>query len=83
MPPPTANDHARLLRQLKVLQSLVQKLKAIDLLWLTIHNRPEPVEKFTTEFYFAVGDLREGVRPEDLKLNLINKELFLKELEND
>lgn len=83
MPPPTVNDHARLQRQLKVLQALVEKQKAIDVLWLTIHNRPEPVEKFTTEFYFAVGDLREGVKPEDLRLNLIDKEAFLKELKDD
>ena len=76
-------DQAAALRQLKSQQKLVRILAAIDALWLSIHNRPEPIEKFTTEFYFAVGDLREGVRPEDLSLKQIDKDLFLKELRDD
>jgi hypothetical protein len=72
----------RMKRQLASQGHLLDKLKMIRALHMASYNSTVPVEKMAAEFFYAIGDILEGQKPEELKLNMINKEEFLKELKD-
>jgi hypothetical protein len=76
------DEMARLQRQVAAWQQLVDKLKRIRALHVTAYSAHVPVEKTSVEFFYCVGDVLEGLKPEELKLSLINRSEFLKELED-
>jgi chaperonin cofactor prefoldin len=74
---------ARFQRKLAGIQHLVYKLKAIRALYVTAHNSSMEVQQIAAEFYYAVGDLLEGQKVEELKLPKINREEFLREFNDE
>lgn len=80
MPRNPTDELARIQRQLASQQHLIDKLKAIRALHITAYNSKLPVAETAPELYYALGDVLEGVRPEELTLNKISREEFLKEL---
>lgn len=81
--PAKAADLAHLKRRLASEQHLLYKLNAIRALHITAHNSPLDMQKTAVEFYYAVGDLLEGLQAEELELKNIERDEFLKELHHD
>lgn len=79
MPRP-APDLAALQRQLATTQDIARRLRAIRALHIAAYNTETPVERAAPELFYAIGDILEGRKPEDLELKIINKEAFLREL---
>jgi hypothetical protein len=75
-----ADQLAHLKRRLANEKHLLDKLKMIRALHMASYNMTCPVDKMAVEFYYAIGDVLEGTKPEDLNLKVINKDAFLKEL---
>lgn len=75
-----ADQMARMRRQMASQDHLLSKLKMVRALHMTAYNSTVPVEQLSAEFFYAIGDILEGQKPEDLNLKVINKEEFLKEL---
>jgi len=77
------DDLARVQRRQSAEAHLLYKLKAIRALHTVAYGNVNlPVDKVQTEFFYAVGDIFEGLRVEDLKLNLISKEETVREMED-
>jgi hypothetical protein len=72
-------DTAKLQRQIRAQGQLLHKLRMIRALHITAYNTPNPLEKTAIEFFYALGDILEGQPAEELKLNNIAKDEFLKE----
>lgn len=79
-PAPRIDELTRLQRLLTSQQHLVDKLKVIRALHITAYNSKLAVAETAPELYYAIGDVLEGVRPEELTLNKIDRDEFLKEL---
>lgn len=79
----TSEVAARFQRKLASVQHLVYKLKAIRSLFVTAHNSPYEVQKVAVEFYYAVGDLLEGRKVEELELPNISRDEFLREFHDE
>jgi len=79
----TAPDElAQLKRKLAANQHLIDKLKMIRALHTVTYTSTKLVDAMAVEFYYAIGDVLEGQQPQELKLNVINKEEFLKEIQD-
>lgn len=59
---------------------LIEKLRMIRALHLVTYNSTLPVEKMAVEFYYAIGDILEGQKPEDLNLKTIDQSEFIREV---
>ena len=59
---------------------LIDKLKTIRALHMVTYNSTLSVEQMAVEFYYAVGDILEGQRPDELNLKVIDKDEFLREV---
>lgn len=66
-------------RQLVAQMDLTYKLKALRALHITAYNMVEPIEKVSVEFFYALGEILEGQRVDELNLKIISKDEFLKE----
>ena len=69
-------------RKLAAQQHLLEKLRAIRAMHMVSYTGAAPVEKVAVEFYYAIGDILEGQQPKELNLKVINKEEFLKEMQD-
>lgn len=79
----TAGDElASVKRKLAAQQHLLEKLRAIRSLHMVSYTATTPVEKVAVEFYYAIGDILEGQQAKELNLKMINKEEFLKEMDD-
>jgi hypothetical protein len=79
---PSHSDLEQVRRRLAQQQHLLDKLKIIRALHVVSYNMRRETNDFAVEYYFAIGDILEGVKPEELNLRVINKEEFLRELNN-
>lgn len=69
------------LRQLQLTSRLAQRFKIIHALWLTVYTLPKDnIQPLYEEFFFAVGQIFEGVKPEEVNLQKIPKQSFLDEV---
>ncbi len=75
-----APDLATQQRQLAITQDIAKRLRAIRALHIASYNTDVPVERTAPELFYAIGDILEGRQPEELELKIINKEAFLREL---
>lgn len=75
-------DLTRARRQLAGQLHLIQLVKVIRALHIAAMCTPLGIDKTASEFFYSVGDILEGVPPEKLELKIINKEEFLRELED-
>jgi len=75
-----ADEIARLQRQIAAQQHLLDKVRAFSSLQIVVHNAPVPIERLAVEFYYAVTDVLEGKKAEELNLTLIDKQEFMKVL---
>jgi len=81
MPRSSAQEElARLRRAYESQKHLLEKLHKIRALFVTAYSSTQPAEKMGLEFMYAVGDVLEGQRVEDLNLRLISREEVLREL---
>lgn len=69
----------RTVRRLAV--SPEQTLRRVRALYMIVYNDPKPLQPLTIELFHTLGELLEGVPPEDLDLHLINKTTLLDELD--
>jgi hypothetical protein len=59
---------------------LIDKLKTIRALHMVTYNSTMTVEQMAVEFYYAIGDILEGQKPDDLNLKTIDKDEFMREV---
>jgi len=78
----TPEEVNRAKRQLASQLHLIEKLKDIRALHIGGYNSPVAIEKVSTEFFYAVGDVLEGVALEALELKHIDKAEVLREKED-
>lgn len=63
---------------LKVTGDVIRRLVGVRALWFAVHNDPErSVQDLAVEFFFAVGQLLEGVPLEQVQMNKISRERVL------
>jgi hypothetical protein len=76
-------DLARVQRRAAAEAHLLYKLKAIRALHIAMYSDMTlPLEKVAIEFAYAVGDIFEGVPVEELRLNLIKRDIVMEEMED-
>lgn len=54
-----------------------EKLKAIRALYIIVFNSDESLIPLTTELFHTLGSILEGVEPQDLTLNRVDKSVLL------
>lgn len=57
------------------------KLRAIRALFIMVYNNDESLIPLTTELFHALGEILEGIKPEELTLTQIDKNELLKTIE--
>jgi len=67
----------RIKSRLRDATSPEEKLKAIRALYMIVYNSDESLIPLTTELFHTLGAILEGVKPEDLPLNQVNKHVLL------
>jgi len=60
-----------------------EKLRSLRALYTLVYNDERSLVPLATELFHTLGEVLEGVPPEDLDLHLIDKEAFLKELSSN
>lgn len=60
------------LEKLAEANAVLDKLRAIRALWVGAHVTPHPTDKIATEFYYAAGDILEGIPLAKVLANLKN-----------
>lgn len=79
----TPDELARIQRRQASEAHLLYKLRAIRALHTVAYGSTTlAVDKVQSAFFYAVGDIFEGLRVEDLKLTVINKEDVMREMED-
>lgn len=81
MPQPE-RDTAKMKRQLAVQSAVLTKHRAVVALHVTAYTSKVPLEKIAQDFFFALGELLEGVDPLEIHLGAIDRDAFLKELDD-
>lgn len=76
------DELAQVKRKLASNQHLIDKLRMIRSLHMVTYTSTVPVEKLAVEFYYAIGDILEGQPPKELHLKVIDKEEFLREMQD-
>ena len=61
-------------------ENLGYKFKAISLLHMLGYNSDVPASEIGAEILYAVGNILEGSKVEDLELRVIDKEALLREM---
>ena len=69
----------RTVRKITV-RSPEEKLKSIRALYMLVYNDERSMVPLAVELFHTLGEILEGVPPEDLDLHLIDKDAPLKEL---
>ena len=54
-----------------------EKLKAIRALYIMVYNSDQSLIPLTTELFHTLGDILEGIKPEELNLTQLNKNALL------
>ena len=57
-----------------------EKLRTLRALYMLVYNDERSLVPLATELFHTVGEILEGVPPEDLDLHLIDKKALLQEL---
>lgn len=57
------------------------KLRTIRALYIMVYNNDESLIPLTTELFHTLGEILEGIKPEDLSLTQIDKYELLKTIE--
>lgn len=57
-----------------------EKLRTLRALYMLVYNEERSVVPLSVELFHTIGEILEGVPPEDLDLHLIDKAALLKEL---
>ena len=57
------------------------KLRAIRALYIMVYNDDKSLIPLTTELFHAVGEILEGIKPEELSLTQVDKYELLKTIE--
>lgn len=70
-------------RARKPLVSCEDKLKRIRSLYMIVYNADTPLQPLAVELFHVIGEILEGVTPEEVEMFRIDKNKFLRELEAD
>ena len=57
-----------------------EKLRVIRTLYMLVYNDPSSVIPLAVELFHTLGNILEGVPPEELELHQINRQKLLQEL---
>lgn len=60
-----------------------QILRRIRALYMITYNDPRPLQPLSVELFHTLGDILEGVPPEELDLHLIDRTALIDELDYD
>ena len=63
--------------------SCEDKLKRIRALYMLVYNADTPLQPLAIELFHVIGEILEGVTPEEVEMFRIDKHKFLRELEAD
>ena len=61
--------------------STEDKLRAIRALYIIVFNSDESLIPLTTELFHTLGEILEGITPDDLTLNRIDKRILIQTIE--
>jgi len=59
-----------------------EKLKVIRALYIMVYNSDQSLIPLTTELFHVLGDILEGVKPQELTLTQINKTTLLETIDS-
>lgn len=60
-----------------------EKLRTLRALYMLVYNDERSIVPMALELFHTIGEVLEGVPPEDLDLHLIDKKALLEELASD
>ena len=67
-------------KTVRATQSNEEKLRVIRTLYTLVYNDPSSVIPLAVELFHTLGNILEGVSPEELELHQINRQKLLQEL---
>lgn len=60
-----------------------EKLRTLRALYMLVYNDERSIVPLATELFHTLGEVLEGIPPEELDLHLIDKKMLLKELSSN
>lgn len=78
--PPVRHKAIRKINPSMPLTTDAEKLRILRALYIMIYNAEESLIPLTTELFHVIGEILEGTPAEQLGLNRIDKQKFLREL---
>ena len=70
----------RLTSRAKPTTSDAEKIRMLRTLYMMVYNAEDSLIPLSVELFHVIGDVLEGVPPEDISLHRVNKDTFLREL---
>lgn len=80
MPSVRKQAFRRLTSRLRPTTSDADKIRMLRTLYMMVYNSEDSLIPQSVELFHVLGDVLEGVPPEDLHLHRVSKETFLREL---
>ena len=80
MPEVRKQAFRRLTSKLKPTTSDAEKIRLLRTLYMMVYNAEDSLIPMSVELFHVLGDVLEGVPPEDLQLYRVSKTTFLQEL---
>lgn len=80
MPTVRKQTFRRLTSRLRPTTSAEDKIRMLRTLYMLVYNAEDSLIPLSVELFHVLGDVLEGIPPEDLSLHRVNKETFLREL---
>lgn len=80
MPEVRKQTFRRFTSKLRPTTSDADKLRMLRTLYMMVYNAEDSLIPLSVELFHVLGDVLEGIPPEDLQLHRVNKDTFLREL---
>lgn len=80
MPAVRKQAFRRLKSKLRPTTNDADKIRMLRILYMMVYNAEDSLIPMSVELFHVLGDILEGVTPEDIPLHRVNKETFLREL---
>lgn len=80
MPEVRKQTFRRFTSKLRPTTSDADKLRMLRTLYMMVYNAEDSLIPMSVELFHVLGDVLEGIPPEDLQLHRVSKDTFLREL---
>jgi hypothetical protein len=80
MPEVRKQTFRRFTSKLRPTTSDADKLRMLRILYMMVYNAEDSLIPMSVELFHVLGEVLEGIPPDDLQLHRVDKDTFLREL---